>query len=243
MLAVATAEAHSRVKRVYAGALLHCCASLLASVLWTVLVCVTLVVQPEPWWRPDYFIPLWGMILGSAVTGVSMGLDTLTAAICGEGGGNVETLLCSGASRLEAVRPVVAQAVETGLSSQLATMSVMGVVAIPGMMTGQILGGTPPAEAVRYQMVIVFFLSAAVVSAVVCAILLAVTSVIDGGLRLRRERLQRNTLRSDCRAALARLLWCGGPAPAAGSPRCAAAPTAARPAGGAPSYGAVGAGR
>eukprot|EP01065_Artemidia_motanka_P013214 TRINITY_DN1728_c0_g1_i1.p1 TRINITY_DN1728_c0_g1~~TRINITY_DN1728_c0_g1_i1.p1 ORF type:complete len:345 (+),score=71.28 TRINITY_DN1728_c0_g1_i1:137-1036(+) len=225
MLTIASSEAYSRVQNVYSGAWLHCCFSLLLGVSWNIAICVCIVVQPDPLWRPDYVIPLWGMVLGNTVTGVAVGLNSLTEEISGTAGENLEILLCSGANRLEAVTPVLAQAVTKGLSPQLNTMSVLGIVAIPGMMTGQILGGVDPLDAAYYQMMIMFFLSSAAVTAVVSSTLLAVSTVIDDGGRLRRDRLRKNAMGKDWIMKSLRSCCCredGSVSPA--SPRSRASP-------------------
>jgi uncharacterized protein (TIGR00245 family) len=92
---------------------------------------------------PRYAIPLLGMILGNCMTGIALGLDTLTTSLVSRRAG-VEAQLMLGATRQEAVAPVTRQALRSALMPTINSMSATGVVSLPGMMTGQILGGVPP---------------------------------------------------------------------------------------------------
>ncbi|MBU1897720.1 ABC transporter permease, partial [Myxococcota bacterium] len=80
------------------------------------------------------------MILGNSLNGVSLGLDR-ALALLDEGRDAVELRLALGATRWEAARPVAVEAIRVGMIPIINTMSVVGLVSIPGMMTGQILGG------------------------------------------------------------------------------------------------------
>jgi putative ABC transport system permease protein len=82
------------------------------------------------------------MILGNCMTGIALGLDTLTTSLVSRRAG-VEARLMLGATRQEAVAPVTRQALRSALMPTSNSMSATGVVSLPGMMTGQILGGVP----------------------------------------------------------------------------------------------------
>ena len=92
-------------------------------------------VRPEPWHDPRYAIPLFGMILGNAMTGVSLGLDALTQAAVKERGA-IEARLALGATRWEALRPQMREAMRRGFMPMINAMAAAGVVSLPGMMTG-----------------------------------------------------------------------------------------------------------
>jgi Uncharacterised protein family (UPF0014) len=85
----------------------------------------------------------------------------------------VERLLCLGATRAEACAGVLGRATRLAMTPLLNQMSVVGLVSIPGMMTGQILAGNAPLVAARYQMVIMFMLGAASTTAAVAAVFAA----------------------------------------------------------------------
>lgn len=197
MLLIAASESCSRVQQTYRGTWLHCLCSLFVANICITMTCIFAVVQPDPWWRADYFIPLWGMLLGNAVNGVAVGLNAMTQKMKGSDGDNVELLLAAGASRLEAVLPVMSEAVKLGVTSQINTMANCGIIAIPGMMTGQILGGMPPSEAAYYQMMIMFFLTTDVVLSVIFSVLFATSAIIDKHNVLRRDLLISNTMKRD----------------------------------------------
>ena len=99
------------------------------------------------------------MILGNTLNGISLGLDRLGEQLASKRD-QVETLLALGATRWEAARAFIQQAVRTGMIPMINSMMIVGLVSLPGMMTGQLLGGTPPEQAVRYQIVIMFLLAA-----------------------------------------------------------------------------------
>jgi putative ABC transport system permease protein len=126
----------------------------------------------HPWYHPQYAIPLLGMILGNTLNGISLGLDRFGDELATKRD-QVETLLALGATRWEAARNSIQTAVRTGMIPTINTMMVVGIVSLPGMMTGQILAGMEPAQAVRYQIVIMFLLAAGAALGTVSVVLLA----------------------------------------------------------------------
>ncbi len=137
---------------------------------WLVtLVTILLVVRPQPYYSPQVVIPLLGMVLGNSLTGISLGLDRFLSELRSRRG-EVEMLLAHGATRWESCRDVFAGATRTAMIPILNTMSVAGIVSIPGMMTGQLLAGAPPIQAVQYQIMIMFVIAAAIALGVVVAL-------------------------------------------------------------------------
>lgn len=147
------------------------------------------IIQVHPWFEPQYAIPILGMVLGNTLTGVSLTLDRLLSDVSARRA-QIEGLLALGASRWEAAQDVVATAVRTGMVPLLNTMTVTGVVSLPGMMTGQILAGASPLIAVRYQIVIMFVLAASSALGALAVALLAFQRVFDARDRLRTDRLR-----------------------------------------------------
>ncbi len=125
-----------------------------------VIVC-GLIIRAEPWHTARIVIPIAGMILGNAVNGIALSLDRLYAEVRARNR-EVEAMLCLGATPWEAVRECVREALRAGMTPTINSLMVVGLVAIPGMMTGQILGGVDPAEAARYQIVVMLMIAAAV---------------------------------------------------------------------------------
>jgi putative ABC transport system permease protein len=190
MIALAAREALKRAGRSYRGSWFDTFFALLVASLLTLAVATRVVLGVEPWWEPRYLIPLLGMILGNALTGVSLGLDRCLTELQ-EGKSRVEALLAYGATRWEAARPVAVLSLRAGLIPILNTMSVVGLVTIPGMMTGQLLGGTNPALAARYQILIMFLIAAATALGAGIAIVLGLNRCFDREARLRDERIRK----------------------------------------------------
>jgi len=190
MIVLAANASVGRSSRDYRGARPASFAALLVSAGVTTVVGTAGIVGVEPWWEPQYVIPLLGMILGNSLTGISLGLDRCLAEL-DEGRGRVELLLALGATRWEAAQPVAREAMRTGMIPILNTMTVVGLVTIPGMMTGQILSGTAPVEAARYQILIMFLIASATALGTAGAVLLALRSLFDDAHRLRSDRIRR----------------------------------------------------
>lgn len=109
-----------------------------------------LILQPIPVWSPTYVIPIVGMLLGNCINGISLSLNSMLTSMV-DSAREIELLLSFGASSYEAVSRLLNEAVRTGTMPQLNGMAIIGIISIPGMMTGQILGGSPVREAARYQ--------------------------------------------------------------------------------------------
>ncbi|KAL4857919.1 ATP-binding cassette sub-family G member 2 [Chlorella vulgaris] len=188
MLVVAAVEAVSRPTQTYNGMLLQVLTVLGLASSAIISYGLALVVRVSPWYDPQYLIPMLGMLLGNACSGVAVGLSTILDELS-SGRDKVEMLLAMGATRMEATRDVVQRASRMALTPLLNTMNVVGIVSIPGMMTGQILGGSDPSKAARYQIIIMFLIGAATGMAAVATIMMAVLSLLDSQHRLRPERL------------------------------------------------------
>ena len=191
MVLLAGYEVRSRQSRRFTGAWAYGLGTLSVTAgagLVTVLA-LTVIVQPEPWHQPRYAIPLLGMILGNAMTGVSLALDALVTTATRERA-SIEARLALGADRATALRPAARQALRTGLMPIINAMSAAGVIALPGMMTGQILAGADPVEAVTYQILIMFLIAGSTGIAVFLAVGAGVRRLSDARHRLRLDRLR-----------------------------------------------------
>lgn len=145
-------------------------------------------LRPDPWYHPRYALPLLGMILGNTMTGISLGLDVLTTSLVRERGA-VEARLALGATRREALMPVTRDALRNGFMPIINSMAAIGLVSLPGMMTGQILAGVEPIEAVRYQLLIMFLIVGGTGLGTLMAVLGGGYRLTDGRHRLRLDRL------------------------------------------------------
>ena len=160
---------------------------LLAGTIVTVFA-LTTQIQPTPWWSPQFALPLFGMILGNTMTGVSLGLDTLHTALHRERAA-IEARLLLGSTRWEAVSAAHQRAVRSGFTPIINSMAATGVVSLPGMMTGQILAGVDPQEAVKYQILITLLIGGATGLGVLAATFASVWRLTDNRERLRLDRL------------------------------------------------------
>uniref|UniRef100_A0ACD5H0I8 ABC transporter permease n=1 Tax=Desertifilum tharense IPPAS B-1220 TaxID=1781255 RepID=A0ACD5H0I8_9CYAN len=165
----------------------------LLSILGAATVITGLTVQGvigvDPWYDPQYLIPLLGMILGNALTGTSLALDRFMEDLVSRRE-QIESLLALGATRWEAAHNIVTEALRTGMIPTINSMMVMGIVSLPGMMTGQILAGATPTDAVRYQIVILFAIAYGTALTTISIILLAFFSLFSPNHQLRLDRLR-----------------------------------------------------
>jgi len=191
MVLFAGREARARLDRPLAGwwsYALGTGAMLAASVIVT-LFALTTPIAPEPWYDPRYALPLLGMILGNTMNGISLGLQTLSNGLVTEQRA-VEAQLCLGATRWQALLPLTRRALRTALIPIVNAMSATGLVFLPGLMTGQILAGVEPAQAVKYQILIMFLIAGGTSLGATAAVLGAFFRLTDGRHRLRLDRLR-----------------------------------------------------
>jgi len=190
MLAVAGREVMQRQKRAFRGwwgyglGTLSMFVSSFATAVFALLV----VLGTEPWYQPQYSIPLLGMMLGNTMNGVALALDRLTSSAW-EQRAVIETRLSLGQDWQEAIRDISRDSLRTGMLPIINAMAAAGIVSLPGMMTGQILSGTPPLEAVKYQILIMFMIAAGTGFATVIATWLGARRLFDARQRLSLYRL------------------------------------------------------
>jgi putative ABC transport system permease protein len=188
MTLVAGMAATQRTQLRYPGIWQRSVASTWISSWLLAALALGVIVRVRPWYTPQYAIPLLGMILGNMLNGVSLGLDRLGNELTAHRD-QVEALLALGASRWEAARGPVRHAVRTGLIPTLNAMTVVGIVSLPGMMTGQLLAGTSPVEAVKYQIVIMFLIASGTALATVLAVLLSYRRLFNEDHKFQGELL------------------------------------------------------
>ena len=172
MTLIAGFSATRRTQVRYPGMWARSIAAIWAGSWLVAALALGVIVGVRPWYTPQYAIPFLGMILGNTLNGVSLGLDRLGSELVGNRD-QVEALLALGATRWEAARRPIQQAVRTGLVPTINAMMVVGIVSLPGMMTGQLLAGTSPIEAVKYQIVIMFLIASGAALGTVFVVLLS----------------------------------------------------------------------
>ncbi len=171
MTVIAGVSAVGRIENRFPTIHLTTIISVWASSWLVTAVMIGLIVRPTPWYSAQVVIPLLGMVLGNSLTGISLGIDRYVGDLKSKRG-EIEMRLSLGASRWEATRETLAVAARTAMIPILNTMSVAGIVSIPGMMTGQLIAGASPMQAVQYQIMIMFVIAAAIASGSIMALLL-----------------------------------------------------------------------
>ena len=116
-----------------------------------------MIVQVKPWYTPQYFIPLGGMVIGNSMNAIAIALERLLSEIR-KRRGEVELFLCLGATYAESTESIVRTSIKAGMIPSINSMMAVGVVFIPGMMTGQILAGVDPMISIKYQIVVMLML-------------------------------------------------------------------------------------
>lgn len=172
MSLIAAVEATSRQVRTYDGHFGDSLISVLIGGALFGIICSMLVFDPQPIWNPQVIIPTCGMIIGNVISGPSVAVDRFLAIVT-EQKHEVETRLAFGSTAYEAVVPTLRACILAGLMPTLNQMSVVGIVSIPGMMTGQLLGGAPPLVAAEYQMIIFWIICACSTTSIYISLTLA----------------------------------------------------------------------
>lgn len=190
MASVAGISAVGRTKRRFPGIWTASLLSMWASSWLVTGLALGPILGAAPWYRPQFAIPLLGMILGNTLNGIALGLDRLLDGLA-DGRAQVELLLSLGATRWEAARPTVQAAIRTGMIPITNVMMVAGLVSLPGMMTGQMLAGVPPAQAVRYQIVILFLIAAGTALGTIGVVLGSVPRLFNGRHQFLAHRIRR----------------------------------------------------
>lgn len=163
--------------------------SLFISSFCVMLITLTSIINIEPWYEPQYLIPIMGMLLGNTMTGIAVSLDRLLEDTWIQRG-MIETRLSLGHSASHAISGLRRKALRSGLIPLINSMAVAGIVSLPGMMTGQILAGVEPFEAAKYQILIFFLITAGTGFGAWGAVTLASYRLFDERHRLRLDRLK-----------------------------------------------------
>lgn len=150
---------------------------------------LVVILGNDPWYAPQYAIPLLGMLLGNTMNGIAISMDRLTHAAW-EQRDIIEARLMLGESWDQAISDYRRQAVRSGMIPVINAMAAAGIVSLPGMMTGQILAGALPVDAVKYQILIMFLISAGTGLGTLAAVSVGSRHLFDERQRLCLDRLQ-----------------------------------------------------
>ena len=157
MTLIAGSAARNRVKRSYKGLFVDTLMAVSISAVLVTIIAISLILRVQPWYTPQFIIPILGLILGNSLTAISLTSNQLIEAFH-EQQARIEMMLSLSARPFEAVHEQIRAAIVNGMTPTLNSMLVVGIVSLPGMMTGQILAGADPTQAVRYQIVTMFLI-------------------------------------------------------------------------------------
>lgn len=164
--------------------------SLIVATFFIVLYFNTLVIRLTDITDARFLIVVGGMLLGNSLRGDIIGIDNFYKAIRRNEQRRLYAL-ASGATLLESLMPYFRESLSAALQPTLATMATMGIVFLPGMMTGQILGGISPLLAIKYQIAIMIAIYAATTITVHMSIVLTMKTCFDAYGMLKARIFQR----------------------------------------------------
>ncbi|KAI6129912.1 hypothetical protein EV401DRAFT_1927283 [Pisolithus croceorrhizus] len=162
--------------------------SLLGSTIPVSIIGTRYAMAVEPFWKPEQYIPIVGMLCGNTVSSVVVAIAYVLKELY-DNRDKIETYLAFGASRFEACTPIAREALRLALTPTINQMSVMGIISIPGMMTGAILGGSSVSQAAKLQMIIMFMISASTTLAAIVTTMVSLATVVDNDHRVRPDRV------------------------------------------------------
>lgn len=171
MTIVAGISSVGRIKHRYQGIYFNNILAVFISV-WPITFLGLLLIQPTPWYLPQYTLPLIGMILGNSLNGISLGIDRFILDL-NHKKEEITLALSLGASGYEAAETLIQESLRVSLTPTINAMMVMGIVSLPGMMTGQLISGVSPISAVKYQLILMFLIATSTFIGASLGILLA----------------------------------------------------------------------
>ena len=144
------------------------------------------VIKLENLFEAIYLIPITGMLLGNCIRTNILGLSSYYNKLQKE-----QTLyryaLANGATKKEALFPYMKNSLKTSFAPSIATMAVVGLISLPGMMTGQILGGSSPTVAIKYQIMLMITIFVSSIMTVVLTIFISNRFIFDSFHNLRTK--------------------------------------------------------
>ncbi|WP_299490103.1 iron export ABC transporter permease subunit FetB [Acaryochloris sp. IP29b_bin.137] len=158
MLTVASIESRNRIGQDIPYLIPWLWGAIFISMVLTLSYTTVFILQPDNWFDPQYLIPLAGIVMGNAMNGAAIAGERLVQSLKANRN-EIETHLCLGASPQQAIAQYRREAIRAGLIPTINAMMVVGLVKLPGIITGQLLSGVDPQEAASYQILIMFMLA------------------------------------------------------------------------------------
>jgi len=189
MIAFATYDSYKRIDFRPGKTFFCCLSSMVVGTTLPLAFMFYIVLQITPWYNPQYVIPISAMVISNTMTAISICLNTF---------GNelrlrryeVEAKLSLGAKKGQSLEIIKKSAIKAGLIPTINALMVLGIVKLPGMMTGQILGGVAPIESVKYQLLIMYMISSAAAISLFLLVYMVEKGVFNNREQLRYELLK-----------------------------------------------------
>jgi putative ABC transport system permease protein len=131
--------------------------SMLLSYMVVTIFVTAFIINVKPWYQPQYFIPIGGMVIGNSMSAIAITLERIFSSIRSNRK-EIELYLSLGADHAEATAEIIKDGVKAGMIPSINSMMAVGLVFLPGMMTGQILAGVDPVVSIKYQIVVMLML-------------------------------------------------------------------------------------
>ena len=160
MMFFATRDSYKRIDLKLPRTFLTCLTAMIVGNMLPLAFTFFAVLKLSTWYEPQYVIPISAMVISNTMTAVSLCLNTYASELKTRKL-EIETKLSLGATPAIALETIRKSAIKSGLIPTINALMVLGIVKLPGMMTGQILGGVSPIESVKYQLIIMYMISAA----------------------------------------------------------------------------------
>ena len=158
-------------------------ASFMGIALATVVTLGTMLALGVLPTRPEFVIPIAGMVVGNSMNTTSLAINRLLAEVRSHRS-RIEARMLLGADPMEALRPHVRSSIRSSMIPNIDSLKTLGIVFIPGGMTGMVIGGVDPVYAAEYQLVIFFMIFCSTMTSTVISTLLATRQLVRDGVSL-----------------------------------------------------------
>jgi len=186
MIMVASFESVRRQKRRSARLLFIIVVALMVGAGFSLTIATAIVIGIKPWYNPQYLIPIAGMAIGNSMSAAALVMNRLWGELKLRKG-EVESLLALGASPYQASFSSIEEGIKTAMIPIINSMMIVGIIQLPGMMTGQIIAGQDPASAVRYQIMVMYMILAGVTITTTITALLGYKLYFTSAQQLKKE--------------------------------------------------------
>jgi len=149
-----------------------------ANIIINGLLVAFIVIGTDSFFNARYIIPIMGMFIGNSLNSAIIGLRSFYQSLSKDEERYRYYLMC-GAEKSEALLPYLSEAMKDAFNPTIASTATIGLIWLPGMMTGQILGGSDPLTSIKYQIMIIIGIFAGSVISVFAGLLISKSFVFN----------------------------------------------------------------